>query len=116
MGMESDYKQMLGVPTERVLDTCLQEMVKGSMHFPVYHYDAPPHKATGNTAWHCEISSLEIVFGIESSLKAEFKQLCIPGGPVFLGLLPAFASAEAGTCCHLSIPLTVATLETRWHI
>lgn len=33
--------------------------------------------------WHCEIRSLETVFGIESSLKEEFKQLCIPAGPVF---------------------------------
>lgn len=65
-----------GILSEKMLETRFQHMVKGSKNFPVYHYDTPPHKATGNKGnGICEIiSSLEIVFGMKSGLRAGFKQ------------------------------------------
>lgn len=86
-------------------------MVKGSTHFPVYYCDTSPHKATGNKAMTLWDKITGDCLGIESSPKEEFKQLCIPKqARSFLELLPAFASAEAGTLLSPSIPLMVATL------
>lgn len=90
-----------------MLDTSLQHMVKGNMHFPVYHYDTHPHKATGYKGNDiCEIvSSLKIIFGIESGLKAEFKQLCIPAVPVFYSFYLHLLQQKQGPTYYLSIPL-----------
>ena len=54
--------------------------------------------------WRCEISSLEFVFGIESSLTAEFKQLCTPAGPGFLRAFTCLCFSRTGTLLSPSHP------------
>lgn len=92
-------------------------MVQGSVHFPVYRCDTAPHKATGNkamTLW--DKFTGDCLLGL-SQVSQQNLNICVPQqAQSFLELLPAFASAEQGLCCHLPIPLMVATRETRRHI
>lgn len=106
MGMASSPNKCYWILIERMLDTCFQQMVKGSMHFLVYHPDTPPHKATGNKAMTSVRYQLHgrLSLGL-AQVKEQNLNKCLSQQPrVYIIFHQHLFQQKQGSTCHLSTP------------